>query len=138
MDVIKRVNDCPLPVELLEAAVHALAQLPDEERDLGGRTLTLLRLLDQLDNANKLKDPADIGLSIEFRLEALSSLRDSPGYKGWAARTENRDMDLIHRDLLAAAAVEPIYGDENQRRVRFDESRFFERVLTITKGRGRA
>jgi hypothetical protein len=138
MDVIKRVNECPLPVELLEAALRVFAELPDGRRDFEGRAAAVFRLMDELDFPGVLENRGDIGMSVEFRLEALARLRDSPAYRAWSMRTENADMDLIHRDLLAAAAVEPVIGDESQRRVRFDENGFFERVLRITAADGSA
>jgi len=138
MDVIKRVNECPVPVQLLEGALRAFAALPAEDRDFEGRTLALFRLMDELEIPDGIENRGDMSISIEFRLEALAHLRDSPAYQAWSMRTSNEVIDLIHQDLLAVAAVEPVIGGENQRTVRFDENRFFERVLKISKVGGRA
>jgi hypothetical protein len=137
MDVVKRVNECPVPVELLEGALRAFAELPDEDRDFEGRILAVFRLMDELEIPDGMENRGDLSMSIAFRLEALAHLRDSPAYRAWSMRTLNEDMDLIHRDLLAVAAVEPVIGGENQRSLRFDENRFFEHVLKISDADGR-
>jgi len=132
--IIERVNKYRLPAKLLKAATAVLADLPQESRrTFEGRAIAVIHLLDELNYPGGSKR-ALIATSIQFRLEALARLRDCPAYKAWAVRArEKSGPDFVHSDLLAAAAVEPIIGEPEGHEVRFDETKFFERVLRITK-----
>lgn len=131
-----RIAKKPVPPELLKAALHAIGELPDEDRkDMTGRVIAVIRVLDEHDVPKDLQDRGDLLTGIQFRLEALARLKDEPAYRAWSMKSTTPGMDYIHEDLVEAAAVEPL--KLGKRVARFDQKSFFKRVLAISEARGR-
>jgi hypothetical protein len=125
-----------VPVELLKAALDAVADLPDEDRkDLTGRTLAVIRLLDKHNVPRDIEGRGELLAGNQFRMEALARLRDDSAYRAWSMKSAIPKMDYIHEDLVEAAAVEPL--KMSKRIARFDPKSFFKRVLEKSEARGR-
>src|ERR1700733_5309610 len=76
----------PIPVELLGAAVEAIAGLPQRDRkNTASRVVALLRMMDahKVPSANR----SDLLMGIQFRLEALARLQDQPSYRAWSMKS---------------------------------------------------
>jgi hypothetical protein len=136
-DFLKRISNKPVPANLLKAALSAIGELPEEDRkDITGRAIAVIRVLDEHNIERGLEERADLLTGIQFRLEALARLHNEPAFRAWSMKSGTPDMDYIHEDLVEAAAVEPLIMGEHQ--ARFDANSFFKKVLQISSARGQA
>jgi hypothetical protein len=134
---LKRVATKPIPADLLGAAAQAIADLPEgDRRDLTGRIIAVIRILDEQNVPRDLKDRSDLLMGIQFRLEALARLRDEPSYRAWSMKSGTPHLHYVHGDLVEVAATEPLII--RKRVARFEPKSFFKRVLQVSEARGRA
>jgi hypothetical protein len=132
---LEGVANTPVPVELFEDALNAIADLTDEARnDPTGRMLAVIRVADRWRASNR-QEKTRIVVSLNFRLEALAALSKQSAYRAWAMKSGTVGMDYIHADLVEAAAIEPLILTDEE--AHFDPTSFFERVLSISEARGR-
>jgi hypothetical protein len=134
---LQRIAKKPVPADLLKAALVVVDELPEEQRkDFTGRTLAIIRLLEDQRPEQDVRARSDLLTGIQFRLEALARLRHEPAYRAWSMKTKAPGVEYIHEDLIDAAAIEPL--SMGKREARFEPRAFFRRVLQITEARGRA
>ena len=132
---LDRVRNRPIPLDLFQAAVRAISELPQESRQtMEGRTVCIIRLLQEF--GVKARNASDLLTGISFRLEALVRLTDEPEYRAWSVKTDTPGMDYISEDLVEAAAIEPLVYDDTC--AQFDPKSFFQRLLEISKTSGKA
>jgi hypothetical protein len=110
MSVIENANRTPLDPALMKRMLTCLDEMPAEQRgDMTGRSIGLIRFLEENLNSQQTFDRASTLISFEFRMEALTRLRKHPEYRAWAMRTEHSGApDLVHAVLIETAAVEPL------------------------------
>jgi hypothetical protein len=102
MSLTDRLANIPIPVELFQAAVEMLGDLPEEDRkSFEGRTLAVIRLLDE-HGVTEFEQRTAFLTGIQFRLEALSWLHTEPAYRAWSMKSGTPGMDYIHSDLVEA------------------------------------
>lgn len=83
------------------------------------------------------KKRADLVLAIDFRLTALARLLQAHQVRGWTLPANDEGTDFIHRDLLCAAAEEPVIEDSDGQ-AGFDPESFRARVLRLSEAKGEA
>ncbi|MDB5540332.1 MAG: hypothetical protein JWQ89_2059 [Devosia sp.] len=108
MDFLETVNETPLDIDLMKRLLTFVDEMSDEQRsDMTGRSVGLIRFLEEEGIGS---DPemtrAYTLMAFEFRMEALSRLRDRPEYQAWSLQ-------------LGKAAGDP----DDQRGARRDGSR---------------
>ncbi len=134
MTRLSKLGRSSVRLSIMKAAVEAIGKLPDTDRDFTGRSLAIIRLLDELRVPDK--DRAEIAMSIMNRMEALARLHTEKAYRAWSMASNTPGMEFIHSDLVEAAASEPlIIGDRD---AHFDPTSFFNRVLEQSDLRGKA
>ena len=125
-----------IPVELLGAAIEAMARLPARDRtNTASRVVALLRMMDALNVPSALEARSALLMAIQFRMEALARLRDHPSYRAWSIKSGTPESHYIHGDLIEAAARAPL--DITGRVASFEPKSFFDLVLAISEARGR-
>ncbi|MFN3464706.1 MAG: hypothetical protein ACK4X1_11590 [Terricaulis sp.] len=128
----------PVKPDHLAAALRVLADMDAEDRnDIGGRALALIKHFHQPGNKPEDLRVADLTSAIQFRLEALDSLRDRPEMVGWTLPSGADGCDLINGALLEVAADEPIVQIDEYH-VTFSPDSFFKRVLAVSDLSGEA
>jgi hypothetical protein len=140
-----------LDPDLMKRLARCVDQMPPEDRsDLTGRTLGLLRFLDDLPDqqadrkarrrgrrGSHTQDLASIVTSFDVRMRALAALRDVPEFGAWWIRTaKSGNPDMLHEVMIETAAMEPLIegGDWPS----FDPTSFLRHALRRVEADGRA
>ncbi|HEY8065460.1 MAG TPA: hypothetical protein VIF40_12175 [Methylosinus sp.] len=134
-DYLDKVNSIPISADLLGEVLDMLRSLPAEERwASGSRSARLFELLDR----RGLSETADIvAVAIDLRVTALLRLQSADALRGWTSPGGELGANLIHPDLLKAAAAEPLI-DEADGEAGFDAASFRLRLLAGAEVYGRA
>jgi hypothetical protein len=135
VDVLNRINRTQAPAELLGEAIEMHADLPAEDRR--AFEVRSIRIFEMLDRKGFGKKCADLVLAIDYRLTALARLLQEHQVRGWTLPAGDQGADFVHRDLVRAAAEEPVIEDENGYAA-FNPESFQARVLRLTTARGQA
>lgn len=115
--LLERINSTPVSKgEIFEALIE-VHDLDEEERDLDGRALTVIRLH---------SDSPDRVQSLMFRIEALVRLVVNAGTSGWTLPLPSGAV-ATRESVFAAAGVEPLVEIDGQ--LEFERERFFEKAL---------
>ncbi len=131
---LKRANDAPLTPELLAGAMEAIADMPDlDRRDMTARMLRVIRFLDEAEVGDARQD---LGLAINFRLEALARLTAEGGLRGFRYAGVEKGSDWLHADVVRAATEVPLH--ERDDGAVFDAAEFHDRLLAIAQTLGNA
>jgi hypothetical protein len=128
----------PLDPELMKALLTCVDEMPPEQRsDVTGRSLGLIRYLqDNLHGDVQFARAATL-TSFEFRMSALARLQERPEYRAWVVKAQkNGDPNLIHEVMVETAALEPLI--ERKKRHEFDHQSFLRRALERVAVEGRA
>lgn len=108
-----------------------------DRRAYDGRVMTLVKHFREADNNPKNLEVGILVSAIEFRLQALASLRERPEMAAWSLPSSEIGCDYINSALLEAAASEPIVQIDDHI-ITFDPDSFFKRVLAISDFQGEA
>lgn len=131
---MQRANDAPLTTELLAGAMEAIAGMPAEDRR--DMTARMLRIIGYLDEADVGDHRTDLGLAINFRLQALAQLTADGGLRGFRRPGVEQGMDWLHDDVIRATVEVPLREIGEQ--ALFDPDEFHARLLAIATTAGRA
>lgn len=136
MDSLARVNKTIVSPDLLEEVLTMHSALPAEERtSFEGRAFHLFRFLESKGVGDR---RGDLSVAINFRLQALAGLIAQNETSGWSTSPEAAgEPELIHRNLVRCAALEPLIEDENQQAA-FEPESFRRRLWSMTKAEGNA
>ncbi|MFL9828074.1 hypothetical protein [Rhodoplanes sp. SY1] len=128
----------PLDPELMKKMVAYVGDMPAKQRqDMTSRAVGLIRFLDETLGKQKIPDRASLLTSFEFRMEALSRLRERPEYRAWAKQAKKEgDPDLVNEVMFDTAATEPLI--EVSDRLEFDPASFFKNALARAEAEGKA
>jgi hypothetical protein len=128
----------PLAPELMKGLMTCIDEMAPEQRgDLTGRSLGLIRYLQ--DNF-----PSDVEFahaatltSFQLRMLALARLQERPEYKAWTIKARKKgDPHLIHEVMVETAALEPLIARSDDHE--FDPQSFLRRALERVAVEGRA
>jgi hypothetical protein len=138
MSVIEKASRTPLDPKLMKRMLTCINEMPAEQRgDMTGRSIGLIRFLEENLSSQETFDRASTIISFEFRMQALTLLRKRPEYRAWAMKTEHSGApDLIHEVLIETAAMEPLI--ERNKRPAFNPVTFFRAALESAESEGRA
>jgi hypothetical protein len=127
-----------LEPELMKRLMGCLEEMPAGQRgDLTGRSLGLIRFLDEDAKEWEEHKRALVLVSFQFRLRALARLRDHPEFGAWTIRAQRAgDSDILHEVMIETAAVEPLLDVDNGGS--FDPRSFLRHALERVEAQGRA
>lgn len=123
----KELNAVTITVEDLLLASDEVHKLPPEERNWKGRLHVMARLF---------HDTPSKGLSIEYRLVAMTKMIEAGALPGWAVPQVSDGSVQIAEPVWKATALEPLIFEEND--AYFDQNSFLNRVLSMAKPEGNA
>jgi hypothetical protein len=129
----------PLDPDLMKRLTECIDQMPPEARsDLTGRTLGLIRFLDDIpDIPDQQGERASILISFDARMRALSALRDIPEFGAWWIRAaKSGSPDMLHEVMIETAATEPLI--ESGDWASFDPASFLRHALERVEADGQA
>lgn len=125
MSVIEKASRTPLDPKLMKRMLTCINEMPAEQRgDMTGRSIGLIRFLEENLSSQETFDRASTIISFEFRMQALTLLRKRPEYRAWAMK------------MIETAAVEPLI--ERNKRPAFNPVTFFRAALESAESEGRA
>ena len=117
LKLLQRINSTPVSKEEIFEVLIEVHELDEEERDMDGRALTVIRL--HAANPDKVQ-------SLLFRIEALARIIEREGQSGWTLPLANGAV-ATQQSVFAAAGVEPLVEKDGQ--LEFERERFFEKAL---------
>jgi hypothetical protein len=132
---LDEVNRTEVSAELLADVIELLASLPPDERwTTGARAARLFRLLDRKGLASQ---SDELAVAIDLRVAALVRLQQDETLRAWSAPSVRPGVTGVHRDLVKAAAAEPLVEDAAGEPC-FEPKSFLRRLLAVAEARGRA
>lgn len=132
---MEKINRTAVAPELLGEVLEMHAAMPAADRGVfEARAIQLFQLLDQKAPG---QDRAALAIAIDFRLTALARLQRDEPLRGWTLPGNELGMQVIHADLVKAAANEPLI-ENLAGEAAFDADSFRRRVLANAEARGNA
>ncbi len=130
--IVNAIFQTAVTPELLEKAVAAVAKLEsDDRKDLTGRAMAIIRMLDEEGLSGH---ELHLAAAIDFRLEALARLVHRPEMKAWSLPGDMEGMLHVQRIVWEAVAAEPLVEDGD--RAAFDPDGFFKRLTALSEAAG--
>jgi hypothetical protein len=133
MKILRDANKAKVDPQLMEEVLKAVDELPPEDRDFEGMSITIVRLVSELGLPER--DRMKLGLAINFRMMALGRLTQQGGGRGWTF-PGGEGCTYLHEELIRAAAEEPMVMVDDE--VTFDPDSFHRRLLALAEPHGEA
>lgn len=121
------LNAVTITVEDLLLATDEVHKLPPEDRNWEGRLHVMARLFHGTPRK---------GLSIEYRLVAMTKMIEAGTLPGWAMPQAADGSVQIAEPVWKATALEPLILEESD--AYFDQDSFLNRVLSMAEPEGNA
>ncbi|MCC2977983.1 hypothetical protein LK533_15060 [Sphingomonas sp. PL-96] len=129
--MLKQINAAPLTVELMQAAMEAVADLPEERR-----SDFMARMMGVMAGKVSQEDHWAVSMAIHSCLLALARLIGSEQLDGFRLPAHADGPDLLHEDAVRTATEVPLHEDGDD--LIFDAAEFREHLLAIASPAGSA
>jgi len=136
---LETVNQTPIDIGLMKRMLTHVDEMSDEQRsDMAGRSIGLIQFLEAEGISADAMKRAHTLMGFEFRMEALSRLRDRSEYRAWSLQLGKTkgDPDLINEVMIETAAVHPLIRVDDQ--PAFEPDSFFREALARAEAGGHA
>lgn len=131
--IVDGIRRTKVTFNILEKVVAAIAAMePADRRDTTGRTLAIIRVLNQEGLLGKKRH---LAAAIDFRLEALARLSHRPELRAWSLPGDVTGIIHVQPVVWKAVAVEPLLEEGD--RPAFNADSFFRRLTALSKAAGR-
>lgn len=133
--LLEQANSTPISAELLGEVLEMLGAMPSRER--WASESRAARLLQLLERKGLGRDADAIAVAIDFRITALVRLQREDALRGWSMPGGEPGLNVIHAELVKAAATEPLVEDAAGD-ARFEAESFRLRILAGVEPHGQA